>query len=178
MAMERLDVSEAVESDELRRFKTKVKVVARTYTNRFGWCGEVDRALRELGIDDESNLVEVEVRTSLTSVRVKSPPEKLDVPADEQQQVLAELVNGNEHFRALNLSITPEDVLEATLVVPSESYGDYHWRLMGEGGDRLHAFPSANGGISLCGRLTSWTRRGDEGINYKCLTCLSANAIN
>lgn len=55
-----LDMSQftttTTDTPEVAALKAKVKTVATKYTNRHGWCEEVNKALKEIGIDDEKTI--------------------------------------------------------------------------------------------------------------------------
>lgn len=92
--LEPLDVSpwapESSDSPEVAALKATVKKVAKKYQKRHGWCDEVKRALREMGIDDERDiLVRVETSLGLTSNLRMAPSSLLGKAAEEQRKVLA-----------------------------------------------------------------------------------------
>lgn len=98
VTLEAIDVSAIVaantESAEVRALKKKVKRVADTYTRRYGWCGEVKAALREIGIDDEQGVVvEVTLLNPATTLPITVLPSLLhNKTAQEQADLLAGMV--------------------------------------------------------------------------------------
>lgn len=63
------------ESQEVKDLKDTIKKVAKAYTDRHGWCNEVNNALRDAGITDSSTMMEVDIDVLVTA----KIPVRLDV---------------------------------------------------------------------------------------------------
>lgn len=169
-----LDLSEYVtstDSPELAEYKETVKRVAQKYAKANNWCGEVNRALREMGIDPKPTTVEVAVATTIgltltARVEVKALAGK---SLDEQKAVVAKgvgtlFVSGPAGVKASNIDLTPEGIISLALAPKPEpevresitTNARGAWRYASPNGRVLHFFPQ----VEL-----------DNGYHWKASTC-------
>jgi hypothetical protein len=156
-----LDVSGYVpdengDSAEVKALKAKVRKVAKKYTDKHGWCGEVTRALKEIGIT-ESREVTVSVVTANPEMRVVTTvnAEKLHGKTVEQQKkVIAETL-GDITLRGQRMGILgtmpfPVDSITQWSVPPVMGDG---WSLMAPTEGRVNHYCRPDGSYteSRCG---------------------------
>jgi len=99
-----------VDSPELAAYKAKVKEIAETYTKRHGWCAEVKRALKEIGISEEKP-VNINVTTTMGFVLQTDikPSALIGKSEEEQKEIVARKIG--------NLSLTKGGGGTAMLVI-------------------------------------------------------------
>lgn len=172
------------DSPELAAFKQKVREVAKKYTDRHGWCGEVDRALREMGIRPEPNL-QITVSTTLGfDVDLVVTPSML-AGLDEAAQkakvctVLGPLsIAGNLRANG-SIRLTPEQISDLNLKTTTRNDGGA-WLYTSNEGRVKHYFivPESTGRYNVvdavCGQsttrndLTALSTRGEDRHCAKC----------
>lgn len=188
--MTALDLSQYVTSTdtpELAEFKAKVRTVAKKYTDKHGWCAEVNRALKELGIEDEKQ-VKLGVTTSMgLQLEVKVAPSLLNgLDENAQKQKVVEVIgplslSGGTSVTAV-ISLTPETitemkVVEVTEVTPAEPPQGWEWAYTSDEGRVLHLFQDDRHGsysVAACGTSTYYqTQRSSRGEARRCANCES-----
>jgi hypothetical protein len=158
-----LDVSgyvpdENSDSAEVKALKAKVRKVAKKYTAAHGWCDEVKRALREVGIT-ESRDVAVSVVTANPEMRVTATlnAEKLHGKTVEQQKKAIAETLGDISLRGQRMGILgtmpfPVDSITQWSVPPVIAGG---WSLMAPraGRDTHYCRPDGCHTESRCGSV-------------------------
>lgn len=154
MTLEALEFPEAETTDppELVAFKAKVVEVAKEYKKIHGWCGEVDRALRDMGITEPPKecTVHVGVADDVLKFAVKAQIADLKGKTAKQQAAhIAGLldrvaVGGRVEGR---IQVTSDKISSMTLVPPPavpaaglEVDGEFTWGYVSNAARVLHKF--------------------------------------
>lgn len=202
--MTALDVSHLVtetdESAELTEFKNKLVKVAKAYKNRYGWCNEVDRALKELGVEPPKTVtvilqhetfpgINMNVQVIANKLHRKSEDEQKKTLVKELGKVQMTVKAGgrtvNTEGSYLDASGVVKMELWAPAVGPLAAPAGYYWRYSGPDGQVLHLYSATEEDFSRgqsryaeCGQWTPdisaaplETRRGK---GQACKTCVKS----
>lgn len=172
------------DSDELKKYKEKVKKVADIYTKRHGWCDEVKRALRDLGIDAEPEKVAIKISTEFgldVTARV-NPSDYVGLDEDAQKAKIADgvgtiaLTHGSGRG---SLRLTPEYITSMEIISPDDLENTPHvWRDVNDA-RTSHAFnrdqvvdiASWRYLSTACGTSFDSYRIQNSGENRRCTNC-------
>jgi hypothetical protein len=186
-----LDVSEFVVADtpEVAVLKEKVKAVAKKYTERHGWCDEVKRALKEIGIGDAKPVtVDLTLHPLVgggTIAVAVDPSLLLGKTAVQQQKVLAKTVADVRAYQSselggnytTTLALAPEVVVGMALR-PMPVPGQVQWVRLANNARVLHVVVDDNGTSrwveSSCGRASAYRNdlpNNTGSITKKCTAC-------
>ena len=188
-----LDFSEHdTDSPEVIEFKERVEKTARKFADRYGWCEQVDLALRELGIG-------LEKRAEVSFTLDNGMQAQIEVKINDFQHFESQ----EQQFDALSLMIaemlkasgikTTVTVKEAVVLPPKEepikdAPPGYVWAYSSDKGRVLHLFSeysdhyrwSVCGSVSTSGparhlhRTTAGRHLNWDGTPRKCKHCEAA----
>jgi hypothetical protein len=146
-----LDLSEyeaTTDTPEVAALKAKVVAVSKKYTAQHGWCGEVNRALREMGIEQAPTPLTVHVTTKHPfefDVRVDVVELLGKTEAQQKTVVLNKIgtlyLNGGTAVRsAPSFKLTAADITDLSL--PPKVAGE-NWLYGSDRGQVRHHFTTA-----------------------------------
>lgn len=181
------DAPGANDSPEIKQYKAQVKEVAQRYGKQHNMCGVLNKALKEIGIEDEKPVLvtATTVPPLAMTFQVKALPSTLSGKTeDEQKAIVAGLIGqvslaAGKNVTLVNVALTAETI--ATLAVsdkpavPDTPVG-YTWKFTSEEGRVKHLFSndqrrSWRGYTALCGTEayvgTSLTSKRSEDRNCK-----------
>ena len=151
-----IDVSkyDTGDSVEVAALKAKVQTVAKKYTDKYGWCSEVNRALREMGINNHEP-IEVKVSFVVNGLTVENvievPVESLlGHDAQGQQEIIAgalpnvQIKIGSRVIETARVS--PDDIVSFEVHNdPNGTEGDtLRWWYTSDEGRVLHYLPDVH----------------------------------
>jgi hypothetical protein len=128
-----LNISVEAEHPDVTVLKAKVREVAKRYTKKHGWCAEVNKALREAGIEDDAK-VKVEIKFTVsgsaeqTATQTFAASALAGKTAEEQNAWVADQIAPKVVVAGVEVTL-PVTVIDLTLVeeikpVPAAGYKD------------------------------------------------------
>lgn len=144
-----LDLSKyatTADTPEVAALKKRVKEVTAKYTTRHGWCDEAKNALREMGIETQSETVAINVtaNSGVSFTVHASVNDLLDKTEAQQKKKVIDLLGGQLILRSDvyprttvgYLKLTPDDITDMTL----EASPTGEWRAGSANGRVLHYY--------------------------------------
>lgn len=186
--MELIDVSEyqSTDSPELAAFKMKVVEVANKYTKANGWCSEVKRALKEMGIEERPifkiNVFYTVLETELAKRIAVDAAELANMDLNGQIAVMASKIEPVEvrvGGKPINHVVVEADHVTRFVVVdkplaPSGTESD--WSYVSNCGRVLHRFRDGDY-FTVCGQVSfssDRTKNSPRGEGRRCERCANS----
>ena len=183
------------ESGELGAFKQRVRKVAETYTRRHGWCDEVERALKELGIEKPARIhtmvklatgaggtTEVNYIADPAAFAGLSEEKQIEKLAKELGPLRISIAVGGQWNTETNVAVTAEMIeewKEREIPGVGTAPAGYHWMYTSADGRKLHLVPIVNPDqgyvYSSCGQYLyprAMTANSPRGDGSQCSRCV------